>query len=504
MNLKKTIQAILCAALITGALPIVSTAAEEDVVYGTMQIPYSDFYAAEGVVSDVDAVSSATASKWKNENLTAGTYSAENENGGTIYGVVYAVAISKEDLSELGENNYGFTELDSVPAAYKEVTVDNGAASFSAVKGATAAIDGVTATLTTDTRYGDYCIDAPVNNANGTSDVGRIYGVILHTENGNTYGMRHLENIWRDEIAWSSGFVTTEPHGNTLAYEDYVSLIGQTVTEITYITDSGYHTLSTSLYVPVKFENNLSVSDAAITDSNTTVSMTGFPEDYSKQYSVDGLDCTITDTSITYQDALAGGYTLVVSDAAGKYADVKATFTLTTAEMPAAASGTGLVKADGASDADYANFLKRISSVTVGENTYSASGKRGVKIIGEDGSIDVNAASGENKVFAEDGEYGVSVTATGYTTELNFTVTVNNAAITSVSAAEAVEAEPVAPAQVEAEPIAPVQAEAEPAAPVQAEVVTAPQTGDAMALLLATVIMTGAAGLGLTFRKKKN
>lgn len=493
MNFKKPLQAILCAALLTGALPIVSAAAESDVVYGTMQIPYSDFYAAEGVASDVDAVSSATTSKWKNENLTAGTYSAESENGGgTIFGVVYPVAISKEALSELGENNYGFTELDSVPAAYKEVTVDNGAVSFSAVKGATAAIDGVTATITTDTRYGDYCIDAAVNNANGTSDVGRIYGVILHTENGDAYGMRHLGNIWRDEIAWSSGFVTSEPHGNTLAYEDYVSLVGQTVTEITYITDSGYHTLATNLYVPVKFENILTVSDSAITSSETAVSIAGFPEDYSKEYSVDGLNCTITDTSIAYQDALAGSYTLLVHDAAGKYADVKATFTLTTDAMPAAVSGTGLVKADGASDADYANFLKKISSVTVGENTYVASGKRGVKIIGEDGSIDAAAASRDNKVFAEDGTYAVSVAATGYTASLDFTVTVSNAAITSVSAAEATVVE------------TPAQAEAETTTTAQNEVVTAPQTADNMGLLLAAVLMTGAAGLGLTFRKKKN
>ena len=207
---------------------------------------------------------------------------------------------------------------------------------------------------------------------------------------------------------------------------------------------------------------------------------------------MDGLNCTITDTSIAYQDALAGSYTLLVHDAAGKYADVKATFTLTTDAMPAAVSGTGLVKADGASDADYANFLKKISSVTVGENTYAASGKRGVKIIGEDGSIDAAAASRDNKVFAEDGTYAVSVAATGYTASLDFTVTVSNAAITSVSAAEATVVE------------TPAQAEAETTTTAQNEVVTAPQTADNMGLLLAAVLMTGAAGLGLTFRKKKN
>ena len=115
-----------------------------------------------------------------------------------------------------------------------------------------------------------------------------------------------------------------------------------------------------------------------------------------------------------------------------------------------------------------------------------------MKIIGEDGSIDAAAASRDNKVFAEDGTYAVSVAATGYTASLDFTVTVSNAAITSVSAAEATVVE------------TPAQAEAETTTTAQNEVVTAPQTADNMGLLLAAVLMTGAAGLGLTFRKKKN
>ena len=47
-------QLILCASLVCAAIPAVSAA--DDVVYGTMKIPYSAFYAAEGVDSDVDAV----------------------------------------------------------------------------------------------------------------------------------------------------------------------------------------------------------------------------------------------------------------------------------------------------------------------------------------------------------------------------------------------------------------------------------------------------------------
>ena len=37
----------------------------------------------------------------------------------------------------------------------------------------------------------------------------RSMGVIVSTKEGNDYGMRHVENIWRGtELAWSTGFTT--------------------------------------------------------------------------------------------------------------------------------------------------------------------------------------------------------------------------------------------------------------------------------------------------------
>ena len=479
MKLKKSMQLILCASLVAAAIPAVSAA--DDVVYGTMKIPYSAFYAAEGVDSDVDTVSSATTSKWKNENLVAGTYSKENGKGGIIEGVVYPVAIEKSALESLGDDDYGFTELDSVPAAYKEVTVSDGKVSFSETKGASAAIEGVTPTLSSDTRYGDYCIDSAVNNANGKSDVGTIYGVILHTKSGKAYGMRHLENIWRDEIAWSSGFVTKEAHGNELAYKNYTSLVGETIDKITYITDSGYHTLDTELYVPVKFENTLTVENADVKAGKTSVAMTGFPADFKVEYSVDGLDCAVSGGTLTFKDALPGSYTLVVSDASGKYADVKATFTLTTDSMPADVSGDGLVKAAGASDAEFENFLAKISTVTVGETSYAASGKRAVKII-DNGKINAAAAQGETKVFANDGEYDVVVTATGYNKSLELKVTIKDSAVASVKSTGTAEVKPVEPTKTEKPD-------------------TAPATADTVGLLIASAILAGAA---VVSRKKKD
>ena len=73
--------------------------------------------------------------------------------------------------------------------------------------------------LSTATAWGDYLID--VENK---PEMGVIYGALIKTTDGKTYGMRHEENIWRGELAWSSGIVITEPHGNTLSYKNFESL----------------------------------------------------------------------------------------------------------------------------------------------------------------------------------------------------------------------------------------------------------------------------------------
>lgn len=68
--------------------------------------------------------------------------------------------------------------------------------------------------------------------------------------------------------------------------------------------------------------------------------------------------------------------------------------------------------------------MKNISTVKVGDNAYNASGKRSVKIINEDGTINMEAASGETPIFAEAGTYDITVTATGYENDLKFTLVV--------------------------------------------------------------------------------
>ena len=428
--MKKLLVLTLALLVLTCAVAL----AEGDTVYGTMRIPYDQFYAAEGVSIPVDAVSSATNSKWKNEGLVAGTYYAEHadDDGGDILGVIYPVAVSQGDLDALGEE-YAFEALEEVPAAYKQVTLENGQVSFSAVQGETASFEAETS-LTTESRYGDYQISVKsINNAEGTSDIGTIYGVLLNTEEG-VYALRHLENIWRDDLSFTAGFKTVEGHGNALALENYAEMMGKTITSITYITDTGYHTLSTDLYVPVKFDGGAEVAGAPAADGQTTLTLTNLPEDYAPAYAVKGLGIAVDDGKMTFDSALPGSYTLTVSDEGHVYADLLASFVLTTDILPVAfdAESNALIPAEDADEALAAAFIANISKVEVGENAYNATGKGAVAIFDADGAVDLEAAvtSGRGAeavttpVFAEAGSYEITVTSVGFDQTISFTLEV--------------------------------------------------------------------------------
>lgn len=423
-GLRKILCAVLCTACLS-SMAVTGASASDELIYGTMNIPYDKFYENENIGYEVDAVSSATTSKWKNPNLVNGTYNSENADGsGTILGVIYNVALTEETLASLGSDNYSFTPADSIPQAYKVVTKEGDDVDFSAVVGETSELSTVTATLATETAWGDYLITVDaINNSEGTSDVGTVYGALLTTENGNNYAMRHLENIWRDQIAWSSGIKTTEAKGNVLSYENHVDLIGQTIDKITYITDTGYHVIDTSLYVPVKFNGSVEVTDADITAGSTTFVTEGFPENFAKTYTIENLDSTVSENTIEYSNAQPGSYTLTVSDSTGVYADVSTDFVLYTDAMPAAFDGEKLVVADGYSESDFSTFMKNLAEVTIDGTTYAASGRGSVAIIAEDGTIDLAATNKDTPVFNGNGTYEMTVTSTGYTNSITFTLT---------------------------------------------------------------------------------
>ena len=417
-----------------------SVSAEDAVIYGTMNIPYTDFYAAEtgDSAGEVDAVTSATKKKVLmngEDQMFSGTY---NNGEDTILGVTYPVAISQADLDALGTNNYGFTKLDAAPETYKTVTVKDGKASFSAVQDASPETLNLGVKLSTETAWGDYLIDL-TDQPEGFDT--KYSGVLLKTADGKTYAFRHLENIWRGEIAWSSGIKTEEPHGNQLKYEMYKGLMGSTVKEIVLITKKGYATVKTDTYIPVKFAGTLTVSNSEAGKGSTTFTAEGIPSDYQKKYAVaDGF--TVTDGKIEYTDAKPGSYKLTMSDDGKKYADVNASFVLETDAVPVQFKDGKLVKADNATDAEAENFIKNLSKVEVGETAYNASGKGAVKIFDENNAINFDAESRNGKVFADgaNGTYTLKITATGYRNPLTVQLapqgsetTVTTAATTTAS-----------------------------------------------------------------------
>ena len=436
--MKKRITGILTSSAMTAAVMAASgvVASAEGEVYGTLQIPYATFFQAEfegagNAAAEVDAVSSATTGKWKMNQtgaigedgkwtpggLAAGTYCEEGENGGgKILGVVYPVKVAQEDVAFLTEH-YQFTPLDAQPAAYKEITVTDGKITAGKLVDTDGAqnISGEVK-VQTQTNYGDYQLDV----ANYPQDAD-VYGAIVKTADGNMYGMRALENLWRPkgEIAWSVGYVT-QTHGNNIDNPDYHPTNGATVTEVTFITLDGYRTVETNQYLPVLFTAGVSVENGKSGDGSVTFDNSIFPADFQQSGAVaDGF--TVSGNMVSYTGAQPGSYTLTVSDTSGKYGDVRGNFKLETADIPVKYQDGKLVAADGFTDADAANYLKNITTVKVGEKSYNT-GRRGTTVIdGSTGEVLFDAKAQDTPVFDGSGNYTVTVTATGYTSDYTFT-----------------------------------------------------------------------------------
>jgi hypothetical protein len=413
------ISAAVCTASLT-AVPLSVSAADGEKVYGTMNIPYADFYKAEiEDAYEVDAVSSATTKgKWgmngKGE-IVEGTY---NNGNGTILGVNFPVEASADDIDALKEK-FGFTALDSKPAAYKEVSLSGDSLSVSKLVDTNGeqTVDG-SATVSTNSYYGDYQI-----KVTGYPENTVLYGVIVNTKEGDRYAMRHLENIWRNgSYAWSAGIKTVEYHGNHVSYEDYESSKGKTVTSVTFITLDGYTTVNVGeQYLPIRFAGEVKADDASAGTGKTAFSITGFPDDYKKVITADeGLN--VTETEISYTDAKPGKYSVNVTDESGKYAPMTAEFILSTNDMPVKFADGKLTAADGFTDDDKANFLNNLATVDINDTSYRATGSKAIKLFKEDGSIDFDVTVSDARVFENNGTYNITLNSTGYNAPYSFEV----------------------------------------------------------------------------------
>ena len=426
--------------------------------YVLMNIPYDQFYAAE-LSNDVavDGVTSATLNKTRTAGLVGGSYHVDAK-GTDITGITFPVkvprGVSLSDYTQITDESkveitvtnrgtttpttytgkdalfesasYSYYVLSEAPSYYKEASLDkDGKLTFGKIQGAEAQKLDVTAELTTFTGYGDYQVDIDMDDDTKTK-LGTVYGVIFSTKEGSDYGMRHLENVWRTtEIAWCTGF-TSEVHGCPTSSDHYKAMMGQTINKITYITSTGIYTIDVSLYVPVKADTKLEV-ESVLASAGTAKITEELPDDYQPLYTVtnakgEEVKMEVDDGCLIWKEAAIGTYTLTVTDNAGKYAPVSASFVLSTEAMPAQAAedNQSIVKTEDATEEEFAAFLSAITKVNVNGKDYAASGRGSVKVIKADGTIDFTTAP--FKESAVDGKYVLEITATGYSKTLTVTV----------------------------------------------------------------------------------
>ncbi len=246
--------------------------------YVLMNIPYADFYAAELKAGSaaVDAVASATKSKPLNARLAGGSYHV-NADGSDISGVIYPVKVnSPEDLAKLEEKgaavitddssvevsvpgrngadptitvyngkdalfqapDYSYYDLGSgIQSFFKELTVaEDGTLSFGAVKGSTTRAEAeVSVTANASHTYYEMKVTSDYVQTGDT-----VSAVVLTAEDGTTYGLRHMANLWRGtEIGFE-------------ADETFSALIGKKITGLKFITQNGIYNFTVDALIPEK------------------------------------------------------------------------------------------------------------------------------------------------------------------------------------------------------------------------------------------------------------
>ena len=252
----------------------------EGEAYVLMNIPYDDFYKAELKNNDVKVDTFTSATKQKTRSSYAkGSYHV-NSDGSDITGVTFPVKVSDisvlKDKKQIKDNDsvsittaikgkettteykgkdalfesdsYSYYVLSKEPSYYKELTVgEDGSFTFSAIEGKSAAPETkqVQAEFKTKSNHGDYQLkfDKTEFKSIINTDTDTVYGAVINTTDGTTYGLCHLENIWKGyELAWSTGY-TTESNGCHLNSEHFESMIGKTIDSVTYYASNGIYTL---------------------------------------------------------------------------------------------------------------------------------------------------------------------------------------------------------------------------------------------------------------------
>ena len=138
-----------------------------------------------------------------------------------------------------------YYKLGETPAYYITAWYNllSGKWEFGKVHATETTVEGVTVELTTNGRHANYEMKLNTNGHHTTYEMkisgfdldykaNKVYGVVLTTADGSEYGLHHVTNIWRGT---ELGFNTDETY--------LASIIGKTVTQITYYTADGVYVL---------------------------------------------------------------------------------------------------------------------------------------------------------------------------------------------------------------------------------------------------------------------
>ena len=449
-------------------------AADEAYVYGSVNLPYADYYYGElNVVAEdaemnleaedpaaairaegyVDAVTSATSTK---SVKYGATYYTENEDGSvTVEGikdVAIAVPQSLYDEAtaaiEAGStcNNQlltivgGMTVNEDQTVIPDEYKVLNGDGTLTAMVDVNEAVTVADAAIeiTTNTKYGNYQLSIS-DDAGLLPDSDTMEGVVITTSDGVSYAMLHVDNLWlrTGEIAFAveDGYVVHSV--NTLKYKSFEDTIGKTITEVRYIVRGGSDvSFTTESYLPVLHEGTAAAESVPVTSGTFAVTLTDLPEDYAVTAAAADLNTTYSAGVLTYDPAgvQPGSYAVEITDESGVYASISTSVILTTDELPVVfdSETNVIVAAEGTDETAFANYLSKMSMATVNGTSYTLSGRKSTKIFDTaTGAMDLTVTSGDALVFGETGTYEITVSATGYTTDLVFSVDVTVAESTA-------------------------------------------------------------------------
>ena len=330
-----------------------SNSSNSQYTYVLMNIPYADFYKAEmsDTSASVDAVSSATKAKTRSKRA-AGSYHV-NSDGSDISGVIYPVRVKNSDLSGLtritdsdsksitvslpgkettteykGKDalfesaSYSYYVLSDTPSSYKEATLTDGKWSFGKATGT--AVTDSEATISGFTTNGHHTNYEFTVKSDKITKGEKVYGIVLTDTEGNSYGLRHVVEIW---------------NATKLGFNADSAVVGKTIKQITYYTDKGTFVLdlAQAQYIPQQAAS-ATVAEADFAAGETTVTLSNdLPSDFTAAYSftVNGEASnffTYADGKITWDtsasDIPSGTYQLVIHDNSGKYADIIAAINL--------------------------------------------------------------------------------------------------------------------------------------------------------------------------------